>query len=155
MTGHSPRLFATSDEIRRLGQGLIARTLSPADWTHEAHLGATLYLVVERPDLDLDAELPGLIRRFNVSVGGRNTDTEGYHHTITLTYLAAIREHACETEGQDLCARANALLLSERGRRDWPLRFYSEALLFSSEARLSFVPACGSEAISYKTKTVG
>ena len=140
MTHHSPRLFATAAEVRRLGEGLIACTLSRADWTHEAHLGATLYLVVQRTDFDLETALPGMIRRFNESVGGRNTDREGYHHTITLTYLAAIRNHASETAGQELCSQANALLLSERGRRDWPLRFYSPERLFSVEARLGFVP---------------
>jgi hypothetical protein len=140
MTDHPPRLFDAAGAIRRLGNGLLACTLERADWTHEAHLGATLYLVVERPEIDLDAELPRIIRRFNESVGGRNTDSEGYHHTITLAYLAAIRDHAVETEGQDLCGRANALLLSDRGRRDWPLRFYTPERLFSVEARLGFVP---------------
>ena len=140
MTDHLPRLFDTAEPIRRLGEGLLACSLERPDWTHEAHLGAALYLVVERPAIDLDAELPGIIRRFNESVGGRNTDTEGYHHTITLTYLAAIRDHASETKGHELCARVNALLLSDRGRRDWPLRFYTSERLFSVEARLGFVP---------------
>jgi hypothetical protein len=31
------------------------------------------------------------------------------------------------------------MLLSDMGRRDWPLRFYSRALLFSVEARRGFV----------------
>lgn len=140
MTDHTPRLFTSAAEVCRLGEGLLGCTLTRPEWTHEAHLGATLYLVVERPDLDLDAELPGIIRRFNESVGGRNTDSEGYHHTITLTYLAAIREHAQETAGQDLCARTDALLLSDRGRRDWPLHFYSAERLFSVEARLGYLP---------------
>lgn len=139
MTDHSPRLFASADAIRRVGAGLLACTLPRAEWTHEAHLAATLWLVVERPDIDLDAELPGIIRRYNESVGGRNTDSEGYHHTITLTYLSAVRAHAADTEGMELCARVNALLRSDRGRRDWPLCFYSGALLFSVEARLGRV----------------
>jgi hypothetical protein len=33
----------------------------------------------------------------------------------------------------------NELLLSPIGRRDWPLRFYSPAVLFSVEARRRFV----------------
>ena len=139
MTEPSPRLFADAAQVRRLGDGLIACTLDRADWTHEAHLGATLSLVVERPELHLERELPRLIRRFNESVGGVNSDTEGYHHTITLTYLAAIRDHAAETAGQELCARTNALLLSERGRRDWPLRLYSPERLFSVDARRGWV----------------
>ena len=139
MTDDSPRLFDSAAAIRRVGEWLLARTLPRAEWTHEAHLAATTYLVVERPDIDLDAELPGIIRRYNESVGGRNTDTEGYHETITRVFLAAVRAHAAETDGQELCTRVNGLLLSERGRRDWPLCFYSPERLFSVEARLSFV----------------
>lgn len=140
MTEHSPRLFPSAAAVRRVGEGLLACALPRAEWTHEAHLAATLWLIAERPDIDLDAELPGLIRRYNESVGGRNTGSEGYHETITRVLLAAVRDHAAETEGQELCARANALLLSARGRRDWPLRFYSPERLFSVGARLSFVP---------------
>jgi hypothetical protein len=140
MTIYSPRLFDSPDAIRRVGEGLLARTLPRPDWTHEAHLAATTYLVVERPEIDLDADLPAIIRRYNESVGGRNTDTEGYHETITRVFLAAVRAHVAETAGEGLCGRVNSLLLSDRGRRDWPLRFYSPERLFSVEARLSFVP---------------
>lgn len=139
MTDHFPRLFESADVIRRVGNGLLDCTLPRVEWTHEAHLAATLWLVVERPDIDPDAELPGIIRRYNESVGGRNTDSEGYHHTITCTYLAAIRDHAYEMRGSDLCACVNALLTCGRGRRDWPLRFYSPERLFSPEARLGFM----------------
>ena len=54
----SPRFFA-SDAVERLGEGLLARDLPRAEWTHEAHLAATTYLVLRHPDIDLDAELPG------------------------------------------------------------------------------------------------
>lgn len=140
MTDHEPRLFSTDAEIIRLGEGLIARTLPRADWTHEAHLAATLWLVVARPDIDLNRELRGLIARYNESVGGVNSASEGYHHTITCCYLAAIRDHAARSEGQGLVARVNALLRSPAGARHWPLRFYSRERLFSAEARLGFVP---------------
>lgn len=140
MIDHSPRLFPSDAAVRRIGKGMLACTLPRADWTHEAHLAATLWLVVERPAIDLDTELPGIIRRYNESAGGRNTDSEGYHHSITLTYLQAVRDHAAETDGQGLCDRVNALLLSPRGRRDWPLRFYTRARLFSHKARLTYVP---------------
>jgi hypothetical protein len=140
MTDFTPRLFADADAIRRVGEGLLARTLPRAEWTHEAHLAATAWLVLERPDIDLDADLPGIIRRYNESVGGRNTDMEGYHETITRVFLAAVRAHVAETDGLELCARVNALLLSERGHRDWPLGLYSPERLFSVEARRAFIP---------------
>lgn len=136
---HDPRLFADDAAVRRVGHGLLDRSLPRPDWTHEAHLAAALWLVVERPEIDLDRELPGIIRRYNVAVGGVNDDRHGYHDTITRCALAGVRAHARATAGMALAARVNALLLSEAGRRDWPLRFYSRDRLFSVAARRSFV----------------
>ena len=140
MTEYSPRLFTTDAEIERLGDGLLACTLPREDWTHEAHLAATAYLLLRRPDIDLDAELPGIIRRFNESVGGVNSDTEGYHETITRSFLDGVRIFLKEADvSEPLHALVNGLLLSPMGRRDWPLRFYSRDRLFSVEARRSHV----------------
>ena len=140
MTDYEPRLFSTDAEIERLGEGLLACTLERSDWTHEAHLGATTYLLLKRPDVDLDEDLPSIIRRFNESVGGVNSDTEGYHETITRSYLAGVRlflaEAACNAPLHHL---VNELLMSPIGSREWPLCFYSKSLLFSVEARGSFV----------------
>lgn len=139
MTDHSPRLFDSDAAVRHVGIGLLARTLPRPEWTHEAHLAATLWLVVERPDIDLDASLRAIISGYNESVGGVNDATQGYHHTITCCFLAAIRQHVAETRDIALAERVNALLMSPRGARDWPLRFYSHDLLFSQAARLGFV----------------
>ena len=140
MTDLSPRLFTADAEIERLGEGLLARTLAREDWTHEAHLAATTYLLLRRPDIDLDAELPGIIRRFNESVGGVNSDPEGYHETITRTFLAGVRLFLDEAGREvPLHELVNELLLSPMGRRDWPMRFYSRERLFSVDARKSYV----------------
>ena len=110
------------------------------EWTHEAHLAATTYLLVKRPEIDLDSELPGLIRRFNESVGGVNSDSEGYHETITRVFLHGVRLFLREADrSEPLHELVNELLLSPIGRRDWPLRFYSRERLFSVEARRDFV----------------
>ena len=90
-------------------------------------------------DIDVDAEIAGLIRRFNESVGGVNDDMGGYHDSITRAYVAGVRLFLAETAETGLTARVNALLASAMGRRDWPLRFYSRDLLFSVAARRGFV----------------
>ena len=43
-TDHKPRLFADDAAVRRVGEGLLDRSLPRADWTHEAHLAACLWL---------------------------------------------------------------------------------------------------------------
>ena len=140
MTEYKPRLFKDDAEIARIGEGLLARTLPRADWTHEAHLAATTYLLTRRPDIDIDRELPGIIRAYNESVGGVNSDSEGYHETITRVFLQGVRLFLSEADGQEVLHElVNELLLSPMGRREWPLRFYSAERLFSVEARCEFV----------------
>jgi hypothetical protein len=139
MTDHPPRLFLSDAEIVRLGEGLLACSLLKEEWTHEAHLAACMYLLPERPDIDVDPEIAKLISRFNESVGGLNDDQGGYHDTITRAYVAGVRLFLRTHPEGGLVARANALLVSPMGQRDWPLGFYSRELLFSVPARRAFV----------------
>jgi len=141
MTEYRPRLFKSDAEIDHIGEGLLACTLPRAEWTHEAHLAATTYLLTRRPDIAIDKELPVIIRRYNESVGGVNDDTQGYHETITRVFLHGVRLFLAEADpGEPLHELVNELLLSPMGRRDWPLRFYSAERLFSVDARRRFVP---------------
>jgi hypothetical protein len=136
---YEPRLFASDEAVRRIGEGLLARTLARAEWTHEAHLAATAWILLERPDIAPERDLPAIIARYNESVGGVNDETQGYHETITQLSIRAVRRALSRSEGQGLAARVNALLEAPEGRRDWPLRLYSPERLFSREARLRWV----------------
>lgn len=137
---HEPRLFADDAAIRHIGDGLLNCTLSRPEWTHEAHLAACLWLLVERPDIAPEKQLPGIIRRFNESVGGINNDTQGYHETITQCFLRGIRSYLGRQDGEArLVMLVNGLLQAPEGKRDWPLRHYSEERLMSVEARRGWV----------------
>ena len=140
MTDHKIRHFASLAAVARVGEGLLAHDLPKAEWTHEAHLAATTFLLLKHPEIDLDAALPGLIRAYNESVGGVNDDTQGYHDTITRAFLHGIRLFLSEADSaapvHDL---VNDLLHSPMGQRDWPLRFWSKERLISVEARRGWV----------------
>jgi hypothetical protein len=139
-TEFKPRLFADDAAVRRVGEGLIARTLPRPDWTHEAHLAACVWILRERPDIAPETALPDIIRAYNVSVGGVNDDTQGYHETLTQLYIAAVRAHLAEgAAARPLVVAINTLIVGPRGRRDWPLTLYSHDLLFSVAARRGFV----------------
>ena len=141
MTDYPVRHFENDETVAHLGEGLLSCSLPRAEWTHEAHLAATTYLLLKHPEIDLDAELPGLIRRYNESVGGVNDDTQGYHDTITKAYLHGVRLFLSEADaGRPIHDLVNELLHSPMGKRDWPLRFWSSDRLMSVEARRGFVP---------------
>jgi hypothetical protein len=140
MTDYRPRLFASEADVAHVGEGLLACTLPREEWTHEAHLAATTYLLLRHSEIDLDEDLPDLIRRYNASAGGVNDDTQGYHDTITRTFLHGIRLFLSEVKlHKPPHELVNELLLSPVGRRDWPLRFYSREQLLSVAARRGFV----------------
>jgi hypothetical protein len=140
MTDFRPRLFDSDAAVAHVAEGFLARTLPVAEWTHEAHLATTTYLLLRRPEINVDVELAGLIRRYNESVGDVNSDTEGYHETITRVFLSGVRLFLSEARSEEpLHELVNSLLLSPMGLRDWPLRFYSRERLFTVEARREFV----------------
>ena len=140
MTEYPVRHFLSKDAVSHVGEGLLSCTLPREEWTHEAHLAATTYLVLNHPEIDLDIELPGIISRYNESVGGKNTDSEGYHDTITRAYLRGIRLFLEEADvSRPIDELVNELLMSPMGRRDWPLRFWSKDRLMSVKARRGWV----------------
>jgi len=141
MTDHEIRFFADDAAIRRVGEGLLARTLPKAEWTHEAHLAACLWLLTERLDIDVERDLPAIISGYNEAVGGVNDATQGYHHTITLTYIGATHRFLGSVRDDLLLVeKVNALLAAPEGRRDWALTLYSRDRLFSVQARLGYLP---------------
>ena len=137
---YEARLFKDDCSVRHLGEGLMACALAKEEWTHEAHLAACLWLIVERPDIVPERDIGGFIRRFNESVGGVNDETQGYHETITQCFVAGVRGCLARMDQElSLVEKVNFVLGEPEGRRDWPLRFYSPELLFSVEARLGYV----------------
>jgi hypothetical protein len=137
---HAPRLFSSAADIISLGEGLLSRELPRARWTHEGHLAATVWLVRSRPDIDLEARLPAIIRTYNEAVGGINDDTQGYHETLTQFYIATVRAFVAARDAHEpLADQVNALLVSPQGDRGFPLTRYTPDRLFSVAARRGWV----------------
>jgi len=131
------RKFSSEIEIHRLGLGLIDRSLPKSEWTHAAHFAAALWLLRYRPKPDAARCLPGFIRAYNEATGVANTESGGYHETITQASLRAARavlaQHSPSTPVYEI---ANTLMASPLGRSDWLLSYWSSPLLFSPEARM-------------------
>jgi hypothetical protein len=83
--------------------------------------------------------MPGLIRAYNEATGVPNTDTGGYHETITLASLRAARAWLAIMPGAPLHRAVNELLVSKYGRSDWLLGYWSKPALFCVAARRSWV----------------
>ena len=128
--------YESESEIAAIGEGLLARTLPKPGWTHAAHFAAALWLIKCRPDLPARAHMPRIIRTYNEATGVANTETSGYHETITQASLraahATLARHSSATPVYRI---ANDLMTSALGHSNWLLAYWSSERLFSPEAR--------------------
>lgn len=135
---HHP-VYTRDSEIEAIGLGVLDRTLPKPAWTHAAHFAAACWLIRCRPDIVPERDMPDLIRAYNLATGVANTDSEGYHETITQASLRGARAVLAAFEDAPLHVALNALLAGELGDSRWPLAYWSRERLFSPQARRAWV----------------
>ena len=132
--------FDNNQQAQALVRGFLDLSLEEKKFTHEAHLAVAIWYVSWYPLEKATDLIRDNIRQFNVAKGGENTDSGGYHETITVFYMKMIHLFlANQPKDQDLRDLANTLINSEMGHRDYLLQFYSKEYLFSVQARKEFV----------------
>ena len=133
--------MALSDEysIERLALRVVDRSLAKSEWTHEAHFAVALWLLRHRPELASPEGMRGLITGYNEATGTANTDTAGYHHTITLASMRAAGEHLASRADAPLHAVLDSLIKSPLGHPEWLLTYWKRETLFSVAARRDWV----------------
>jgi hypothetical protein len=131
--------FTSDEEVVVIGCGLLDRTLPKTRWTHAAHFAATLWIIHCNPELEASREMPHLIRSYNEATGGANTDSSGYHETITQASIRAARAFLSAAPPQALFVTCNSLMRSQLGEPDWLLEYWTRPRLFSVEARRAWV----------------
>jgi hypothetical protein len=131
--------FRTAEEIFSLLRRFDDCTLPRAEWTHAAHLIVALWNLLEFDWPEATERVRRGIRRYNAAHGVQTTPTGGYHETLTLFWLRAVRAFLEDgrNEGRSLVSLANELVATADSRL--PLRHYTRARLFSPEARASWV----------------
>jgi hypothetical protein len=108
-----------------------ALSLPKSEWTHEAHVVVCWATVARLGATEALAHLRTAIPRYNEATGTPNSDTDGYHHTITCYYVAAVGV----LDGASL----ETVLADPSCSRTAPLEHWSRERLFSVEARRGWV----------------
>ncbi|HUL06778.1 MAG TPA: hypothetical protein VLV76_10635 [Candidatus Acidoferrum sp.] len=132
--------YDSEAEIMEIVEGFRSRTLPAPRWTHQAHLTVGLWHLLNRPsDVVLDEVRRGIIA-YNTAVGTPNSDTRGYHETITAFYVWAIRKYLYGADTRrPLLDLMNGLLASPYATKSYPFEFYSRDRLLSVTARRTWL----------------
>jgi hypothetical protein len=132
---------STQKEFDYIVDGFRAKTLPSNEWTHEAHLITGLWYVAESGYENALAEMRSSIQTYNESVGGMNTDSGGYHDTITVFWIWLLNEFwsRYSVDGASFEKVCNQFLQSKYSDRSNAFIFYSKDYLFTKKARLGNV----------------
>jgi hypothetical protein len=131
--------FHTGEEILSLVRRFEDCTLPREEWTHAAHLTVALWHLLQFDWPEAVARVRRGIKRYNAAHGIVTTPTGGYHETLTLFWLRAVRTFldAERNEARALVHLANDLAAT--ADRGLPLKHYTRERLFSPEARAAWV----------------
>ena len=132
-------MFTTIQEIEAFIRDFEACSLPKAYWTHHSHLLVGLWYLSHHSFDEALAIIRQRIRNYNDTVGVANTDSSGYHETLTQFFLRGISGHLASHPAQSLPASLKTLLQSPLANKEWPLQFYSQERLFSTAARHQWV----------------
>jgi len=130
----------SSPGIDALAKRFAAAAIPAAEWTHQMHLVmGTWHVARLGPDAAL-ARLRAGIRALNAAHGTVDSDTRGYHETITCAYVRLLGAFvATRPAGEAIDGTLAALLASPLAARDILTRHYSRERLFSAAARRGWV----------------
>ena len=133
-------LPVTEQEIDEFVAAFEGGTLPKKRWTHGAHvLTGACYVHGLGEAVAID-KMRLCVRRYNEAVGGKNTDTSGYHETITVAWIKLLEGLMHESEPIERAAFAALAVDRFAGDRNILRRYYDFDLVGSVEARRSWVP---------------
>lgn len=129
----------TDSEIDRLAAGFRDLTLPKAAWTHEGHLKVGLWFLLRHPPDEAMELLRDGIQRYNVATGVPNTDTGGYHETVTRFYVTVIGAFVASADRTRPPDELATELIRDFGDRELPFRYWSREVFASTQARREWV----------------
>jgi hypothetical protein len=133
----------TLEQTRRLVSQFEEHTLPKQQWTHTAHSIVALWYCIKYPLPQAVQRIRNGIKAYNINIGGANTDTSGYHETITLFYMNTIAGYIVTTGLTELTDEQITLFLQQPFlETDYVWRHYTSDSLMSKEARRTWMPPC-------------
>lgn len=128
------------EEAEKLVAAFENCTLDKDDWSHEAHLLAGMKMCILHKE-NAYVEMKKRVIHFNEAVGTINSESSGYHETITHYWIVILHDFCKKNNISTFnqVAVDTLLFAEELTKRNSFLEYYSKDLIMSSKARLELV----------------
>ena len=131
--------FNQMANLEKLVSDFNTATLPKSEWTHEAHLVVAIWYC---KNYNLEKALNLLrfhIKTYNIAVGTHNSDSQGYHETLTRFWLLIASMYVNSHPELNFEETANGFVDSLLASRTLAMNYYSNGTLFSLNARKNWV----------------
>ena len=126
-----------SDFIQSFENGTFPAT----SWTHAAHVTMGAWYLLSLPAADAATKIREGIARYNVAQGNQNTDESGYHETLTIFWIAIIRDALARLDAAMTKVEKVRATVDEYGSRARLHQdYYSFDVVRSVAARKAWIP---------------
>ncbi len=134
---HEPT-FTRESQIWEVVEAFRNRSLPKEEWTHSAHLVVALAYCRHFSVTSVKRFLRDEIRLLNAAHGTPNTNSSGYHETLTVFWIRTVAGFLVEA-ADDATTVELANRLIDSYKASYPLESYSRERLFSAAARKNFI----------------
>ena len=133
-----PAWLASPDRFQDFILAFHSCKLPAAEFNHAGHVAVAAHAITHGPVEALD-RLRTAIRRFNESVGGENTDTAGYHETLTRLWILVVARVLADAAPATDFDAARIAVRDLGHRRDLFREYYSWDVVADRDARRAWV----------------
>jgi hypothetical protein len=130
--------LATLENLSSFLDAFERGTLPKAEWTHAAHIAAAAYYLHGSSVATILPLMRTRISAFNLSVGGANTPTSGYHETLTRFWLLIVAEFLRQRQPTSRLSAAQQSVATFGQARTLHTLYYSGDVVQDSAARLAW-----------------
>ena len=133
-----PEHLSTSEALDSFLHGFEHGKLAKSEWTHGAHVAAAAYYLFDSDFVTILPLMRTRISAFNLSVGGANTATSGYHETLTHFWLLIVAELLRQRQPASRLDAAQQAVAVFGQARSLHTLYYSGDVVQDSAARQSW-----------------
>jgi len=132
-------VYKTDEEIESVIKKFEDCTLPKTEWTHAAHLTVGLYYCFHNPAAIAKNVMTDGIYRLNDAHGTPNTETSGYHETLTVFWMKMLADFLETNKDEESLRLLTNKMLGFYDDARLPFKYYTRERLFSVEARFNYV----------------
>ena len=134
-----PETLASEENLAHFLASFAACILPKEQFSHAGHVTVAASYLFQSSAADVLPRIRAAIRAFNESVGGANTETAGYHETLTIFWLRIVENHLAETHPASQLEAARGAVAAFASQSSLFKTYYSGDIVADRTARREWV----------------